>query len=86
MTNKSWRVLRPRKHANPDTRYEVCVMCKEKVDREQDGHLTDYEGKTWCLVCGEIVIEEQLGDVKHEKDILERALMKLTIIRKECEK
>lgn len=86
MPTKLWRVLRPRKHANPDTRYEVCVMCHEKVDREQDGHLTDYEGKTWCLVCGEIIIEEQLSDVKHEKDILERALMKLTIIRKECEK
>lgn len=86
MSNKLWRVLRPRKHANPDTRYEDCVMCRCKIDREKDGYLKDHEGHVWCLTCGEIIIEEQLSDTKHEKDILEHALMKLAIIRKECEK
>jgi len=86
MPTKSWRVLRPRKHANPDTRYETCVMCQNKIDREKDGHLRDPDEQVWCLNCGEIIVDEQLSDVKHEKDILERTLMRLTIIRKECEK
>lgn len=85
MPTKSWRVIRPRKHANPDTRYETCIMCQNKIDREKDGHVTDHEGQVWCIACGEIVIDEQLSDTKHEKDVLERALLKLTVIRKETE-
>lgn len=86
MPTKTWRVLRPRKHTNQQTRQIECTMCQSVIDREVDSHLTDPEGRAWCMDCGEIIVEEHLGEVRKEKDNLEHTLMKIALVRREAAK